>query len=61
VDRDAPDGLAPLDGMEFDALVDVASRPSRVRRALRALGGRVGHVGYVSSVSVYTGAGRGRR
>jgi nucleoside-diphosphate-sugar epimerase len=53
VDRDAPDGLAPLDGQRFDAVVDVSSRPSQVRRAVAALAGRVGHWCYVSSGSVY--------
>jgi 2'-hydroxyisoflavone reductase len=53
VDRDAPDGLAPLDGQRFDAVVDVSSRPSQVRAAVAALAGRVGHWCYVSTASVY--------
>jgi nucleoside-diphosphate-sugar epimerase len=53
VDRDAPQGLAPLEGQRFDAVVDVSSRPSQVRRAVAALAGRVGHWCYVSSASVY--------
>ncbi|WP_328608585.1 epimerase [Amycolatopsis sp. NBC_00345] len=54
VDRDAEDGLAPLDGEEFDAVVDVAplSFPW-VARALRALGERAGHWTFVSTVNVY--------
>ena len=53
VDRDAPDGLDPLDGQRFDAVVDVSSRPSQVRAAVAALAGRVGHWSYVSTASVY--------
>jgi 2'-hydroxyisoflavone reductase len=52
-DRDDPDGLAGLDGREFDAVIDVARRPSHVRRAVAALAARVGHWCYVSSCSVY--------
>lgn len=57
VDRDAPDGLAPLAGERFDAVVDVSSRPSQVARAVTALDGRVGHWCYVSSGSVYVDTG----
>jgi 2'-hydroxyisoflavone reductase len=53
VDRDLPDGLSELDGEGFDAVVDLARRPSHVRRALAALGGRVGHWTFVSTCSVY--------
>jgi nucleoside-diphosphate-sugar epimerase len=53
VDRDDPDGLAALGGRTFDAVLDVASRPSRVRRAVAALAGGVGHWTYVSTGSVY--------
>ena len=53
VDRDEPAGLSALDGQRFDAVVDVARRPSHVRRALAALGGRVGHWTFVSTCSVY--------
>ena len=54
VDRDDPDGLAPIAGLEFDALVDVSSRPSHVRRAVAALADRVvAHATYVSTGSVY--------
>lgn len=54
VDRDEPDGLAPLADSPYDAVVDVEVQSvSRVRRALDALAGRVGHWTFVSSVSVY--------
>jgi nucleoside-diphosphate-sugar epimerase len=49
-DRDAP-LPAELAGVEFDAVVDVSSRPSRVRSALAQV--RAAHWVYVSSVSVY--------
>ncbi|HEU5474068.1 MAG TPA: NAD-dependent epimerase/dehydratase family protein [Actinophytocola sp.] len=54
VDRDAEDGLAPLAGESFDAVVDVAtvSYPW-VDRALRALADRVGHWTFVSTINVY--------
>ncbi|OLF13239.1 NAD-dependent epimerase/dehydratase family protein [Actinophytocola xanthii] len=54
VDRNAEDGLAPLAGQDFDAVVDVSplSYPW-VERALRALGERVGHWSFVSTISVY--------
>ena len=53
VDRDEPDGLAPLAGEEFDAVVDVSRHPGQVRRAVAALKPRVGHWTFVSTVSVY--------
>ncbi len=53
VDRDDPGGLAALDGLAFDAVIEVASRPSWVRRAVEALRGRVGRWTYVSSGSAY--------
>ena len=53
VDRDHPAGLSALDGQRFDAVVDVARRPSHVRRALAVLGDRVGHWTFVSTCSVY--------
>jgi nucleoside-diphosphate-sugar epimerase len=54
IDRDVPDGLAPLRGQEFDAVLETSSTPSRVRAAVADLSERVGHVTYVSSGSVYT-------
>jgi nucleoside-diphosphate-sugar epimerase len=53
VDRDDPAGLAPLSTEPFDAVVDVARRPSHVRRAVEALAGRVAHFTFVSTGSVY--------
>ncbi len=53
VDRSTPDAYAPIDG-DFDAVVDISSRPSYVRAALAALADRVDHWVYVSSASVYT-------
>ncbi|HEU4422629.1 MAG TPA: NAD-dependent epimerase/dehydratase family protein [Pilimelia sp.] len=53
VDRNAPDGLSPLAGEEFDAVVDVARRPSHVRAALAVLADRIGHWSFVSTCSVY--------
>src|SRR5205085_11874357 len=32
VDRSVPDGLAPLSGRSFDAVIDVSSVPSQVRQ-----------------------------
>lgn len=58
IDRDDPDGLAPLASSSFDAVVDVApiSFPW-VRRALDAFGS-VGHWTFVSSISAYAHADR---
>jgi len=53
IDRGTPGGLSGLAGETFDAVVDVARRPSHVRAALAALAGRTGHWSYVSSCSVY--------
>lgn len=55
VDRDAPDGLAPLAGESFDAVVDVAkiSYPW-VANALDVLADNAAHWTFVSSVSVYS-------
>jgi len=54
VDRDADDGLAPLHGERFDAVVDVSplSFPW-VTRALRAFADTAGHWTFVSTISVY--------
>jgi 2'-hydroxyisoflavone reductase len=63
IDRDDPDGLAPLVEAEpFDAVIDVSRRPSHARRAVGALRDRVGHAVYVSSCSAYSENGEpGRR
>jgi nucleoside-diphosphate-sugar epimerase len=53
VDRSTPAGLSPLAGEAFDAVIDVARRPSHVRAAVAALAGRVGHWSFVSTCSVY--------
>ena len=53
VDRDEPDGLAPLAGEKFDAVVDLSRNPGQVRRAVAALKSRAGHWTFVSTVSVY--------
>jgi len=53
VDRNEPDGLAPLAGREFDAVVDVSRHPGQVRRAVAALKQHVGHWSFISTVSVY--------
>jgi 2'-hydroxyisoflavone reductase len=53
VDRDTPDGLAPLAGEAFDAVVDVSRHPGQVRRAIAALKHRVAHWTFVSTVTVY--------
>jgi nucleoside-diphosphate-sugar epimerase len=53
IDREEADGLAPLAGQRFDAVVDVSSTPSQVRAAVAALRGRVGQWTYVSSGSAY--------
>jgi nucleoside-diphosphate-sugar epimerase len=54
IDRDQPDGLAPLAGSAFDAVVDVApiSYPW-VADALRLLAPGAGHWTFVSTVNVY--------
>jgi 2'-hydroxyisoflavone reductase len=53
IDRDEPDGCAPLTGERFDAIVDVSRHPGQVRRAVTALRHRVGHWTFVSTVTVY--------
>jgi 2'-hydroxyisoflavone reductase len=53
VDRDDPDGLAPLERESFDAVVDVSRHPGQVRRAVKALKHRVAHWSFVSTVPVY--------
>ncbi|MBV8838943.1 MAG: NAD-dependent epimerase/dehydratase family protein, partial [Alphaproteobacteria bacterium] len=53
VDRDSPDGLAPLAGEKFDAVVDVSRHPGQVRRAIAALRRNATHWTFVSTASVY--------
>ncbi|WP_327006166.1 NAD-dependent epimerase/dehydratase family protein [Dactylosporangium sp. NBC_01737] len=55
IDRSDPDGLGAIEGT-FDAVVDVARKPSHVRHAVAALAGRVGHYTFVSSCSAYADA-----
>ncbi|WP_018686695.1 NAD-dependent epimerase/dehydratase family protein [Actinokineospora enzanensis] len=58
VDRDVEDGLAPLAGERFDAVVDVAPISYEwVRRALAAFGEQAGHWTFVSSISAYANPG----
>ena len=57
VERDEEDGLAPLAGHAFDAVVDVSRHPGQVRRAVAALKPHVGHWTFVSTVSVYADNG----
>src|SRR5690349_4964986 len=57
IDRDDPEGLAPLAGEAFDAVVDVSRHPGPVRRAVEALKPRAGHWTFVSTVSVYADNG----
>jgi len=57
IDRDAPDGLAPLADENFDAVVDVSRHPGQVRRAIAALRPRARHWTFVSTVSVYADNG----
>ncbi|MDH6112895.1 2'-hydroxyisoflavone reductase [Kitasatospora sp. MAP12-15] len=54
IDRNAPDGLDPLAGQKFDAVVDVATMSYPwVRDALAAVGAQAGHWTFVSSINVY--------
>jgi nucleoside-diphosphate-sugar epimerase len=53
VDRDIPNGLAPLADETFDAVVDVSRHPGQVRRAVAALKPQAGHWTFVSTISVY--------
>lgn len=58
VDRDLPDGLEPLAGEQFDAVVDVAKTSYPwVARALDTLADGVQHWTFVSSVNVYADMG----
>jgi hypothetical protein len=54
IDRDGPDGLAPLADQEFDAAVDLSRHPGQVRRAVAAFKLQNMHWTFVSTVSVYS-------
>ncbi|MDQ1206452.1 NAD-dependent epimerase/dehydratase family protein [Microbacterium sp. SORGH_AS_0862] len=51
VDRDDPDGLAPLADTRWDAVIDVSRQPGQVRRATRGL--RAHRYVFVSTCNVY--------
>lgn len=51
VDRDDPDGLAPLTDARWDAVIDVSRQPGQVRRATRGL--RADRYVFVSTCNVY--------
>lgn len=50
-DRDAQNGLVPVAGRHWDAVIDVARQPGHVRRAIRDLS--TSHWVYISSGNVY--------
>ncbi|WP_026211789.1 NAD-dependent epimerase/dehydratase family protein [Longispora albida] len=54
VELDRDQGLGALDGLSFDAVIDVSRDPGHVRDALAALAGRAGHWTFVSTCSVYS-------
>ncbi|HET6531000.1 MAG TPA: NAD-dependent epimerase/dehydratase family protein [Actinoplanes sp.] len=57
-DRTAPDGLTPVGGRDWDAVVDTwPAAPRVVRDAARTLSGHAGHYTYISSRSVYADPG----
>lgn len=53
IDRSSAEGVEPLRGLAFDAVIDVARLPAQVGRALDVLADGVGHWTFVSSISVY--------
>ncbi|WP_199040485.1 NAD-dependent epimerase/dehydratase family protein [Glycomyces salinus] len=53
IDRSSPEGVAPLAGRSFDAVVDVSRIPAQVGPVLDALADGAGHWTFVSSISVY--------
>ncbi|MCP3799223.1 epimerase [Allokutzneria sp. A3M-2-11 16] len=58
VDRNDPDGFAPLAGERFDSVIDVATMSlTWVNEALQALAANAGHWTFVSSISVYADHG----
>jgi 2'-hydroxyisoflavone reductase len=53
-DRLTPGGLANLNGLDFDSVIDTwAYNPPAVTRSIEALKGHVKHYSYISSASVY--------
>ncbi|GAB3646665.1 Rossmann-fold NAD(P)-binding domain-containing protein [Glycomyces tarimensis] len=58
VDRSSAEGLEPLRGRSFDAVIDVGRAPGQVKRVLDVLGDGVGHWTFVSSISVYADQSR---
>jgi 2'-hydroxyisoflavone reductase len=53
---DRTEDLAPLEGREWDAVIDTCGfEPEHVGAAARLLAGAVGHYGFVSSGSAYPG------
>lgn len=59
VDRDDEDGLAPLRGHRFDAVLDVGRQPGQVRRAVRDVD--AAHRVLVSTINVYADASTRRQ
>lgn len=53
IDRGTPEGVEPLRGRRFDAVVDVSRIPAQVGPVLDVLADSVSHWTFVSSVSVY--------
>lgn len=53
LDRDDPDGLLPLTGGGWDAVVDVSRQPGQVRRAAAAFAETGAHYVFVSTGNVY--------
>jgi nucleoside-diphosphate-sugar epimerase len=52
-DRDRPDAYDDVREADWDAVIDVASQPGRVRRAVQALADRTPNYVFVSSGNVY--------
>ncbi|WP_010146759.1 reductase [Serinicoccus profundi] len=56
-DRDADEGLAPVRGRQWDAVIDVSRQPGQVRRAVAELD--TAHWVFVSTANVYATPGPG--
>ncbi len=53
-DRSTPDGMAPLAGREFDAVIDLSAyKADWVESAIATLGAHTGHYIFISSGAVY--------